>query len=122
MNTPLLLQRLQVQKRRTHEVILEAKVIIKHLQESRTSDEDAGTLKKSQECFPRLLGRYLHVQRLTQTVHHQSGPLVPHRVQVLVDGLASEHLFSSQLELDIRVAGTCGYKVLTPSWNKSREE
>lgn len=33
--------------------------------------------------------------------------LVPHRVQVLMDGLASEHLLPCNLELHIRITGPC---------------
>lgn len=46
---------------------------------------------------------YLYIQRFTQTIHYQSRLLVPHWVEVFVDGFASEHLFTSQLELDIGI-------------------
>lgn len=44
---------------------------------------------------------YLYVQRFTQTVQYQRHLLIPHRVQIFMDGFAPEHLFTSELELHI---------------------
>lgn len=49
-------------------------------------------------------GSYLHVQRFTQAVYDQRDLLVPHRVEVFVNGSASKNLFTSKFELDVGVA------------------
>lgn len=45
------------------------------------------------------------MQRLVQTIHYQHRLLVPHRVQVFADGFAFEHVFATELELDVGITG-----------------
>lgn len=53
---------------------------------------------------------HLHIQGFAQTVHHESCPLIPHWVEVPVDGFAPEHLPTGQLEFDIGITAACKRK------------
>lgn len=87
--------------RRTHEVILEAKVIVEHLRRIDTHPLTPGTPGTPP---PLRGGSYLHVQRLAQAVYDQGGLLIPHWVEVFVNDFASKNLPPGELELDIGVA------------------
>lgn len=52
---------------------------------------------------------YLHVERLSQTLHQQTDFLFPYWVQVLVDCLAAKNLLPCDLKLHIWVTGPCQY-------------
>lgn len=51
---------------------------------------------------------YLDIQRVPQGLHKKADSLLPHWVEVLMDGLTPEYLFPCNLKLHIWVTGPWG--------------